>query len=644
MSIQNKGSKRSAEVATEKPSKKSKHVEVSDVESESANTETSDSESEDDLDKMDSSDDDDNDDSGDSDKTVAGGDSEENPDKKTSKEQHEEQRKLLKERKNKRKSGVEVERIKKLWERLRVQNPPLPKEVRDKLSNETWELCEGVLGDLVLKHDASRVVQTLIKYSSKERRDDICKELRPYYYKLATSAYGKYLLIKLLHYGSKDSRAIIIKELHGKLRKLMRHREGAYVVEDMFVLYSTAKQRNLMIREFWGSQYAYFPDENDTRSIVEVCNESAEKKKLISGNLFGTIKASIEKGSIGFQILHAAMKEYVQIFEGQEVRDFIDLVTEQFASLVHTPEGCEVACIVLAKATAKERKGLLKSLREHAEALATNEHGQTVLQVIFMTVDDTVLVQKTFLPSFEDKMDTLLVNKYSRRPFIYLLNGLDKSYFSPLVLKDINRYSELSKETSKKPEAERRSQILKHFLPSFYNAFSKQAYDMLGENMGAQFAQELLYNNEFPEISTELREKSIDLIIDCVRGDLTNEDHLINRPYTPRLLKSLIQGGKWNKETKKVDEIPDISLGLEFAAKFVSEIFDSGKDEATLVSWITNKESSFVLVALCDKFKEFPKHDVAKEFVKHLKKQKKTIKKQEESNKGAKLLAKVLEL
>lgn len=647
MSVQKKGSKRNAEGAIEKLHKRTKHDKVSPAESESESAESveaSNSDSEDDLDKMNSSDDEDNGTDNQDESEENKGGLVDNPDKKTSKEQHEEQRKLLKERKDKRKSGVEVERIKKLWEKLRVKNPPLPKEIRDKLSNEIWELCQGDLGDFVLKHDASRVVQTLVKYSSKERRDDICKELKPYYYKLATSAYGKYLLIKLLHYGSKESRALIIKELHGKLRKLMRHREGAYVVEDMFVLYATSKQRNLMIREFWGSQYAYFPDENDTRNIVEVCNESAEKKKLIAGNLYGTIKASVEKGSIGFQILHAAMKEYVQIFEGQEVRDFIDLITEQFASLVHTPEGCEVACTVLAKATAKERKGLLKSLKEHAEALATNEHGQMVLQVIFMTVDDTVLIQKTFLPSFEDKMDVLVVNKYSRRPFIYLLNGLDKSYFSPLALKDINKYLELSKETSKKPEAERRTQILKHFLPTFYNAFLKKPYEILGQNIGAQFVQELLYNNEFPEVSNELRQKSIDLIIDCVKGDLTNENHLINNAYTPRLLKSLIQGGKWNKETKKVDEIPDISLGLEFASKFVQEIFDSGKDEDALENWITNNESSFVLVSLYDKFKEFPKDQTSKEFVKHLKKQKKTIKKQEENNKGAKLLAKVLEL
>ena len=657
MVAQIKGNKRKAAAAAVKPTKKAKKVQEpveseSESESESAsapasgkeqqNVDDESSDDEDELDKLDDSDEESDDDSDSGDEEDGNEDKVDDPNKKTSKEQHEEQRKLLKDRKNKRKAGVEVERIKKLWERLRVKNPPLPKEVRDKLSNETWELCEGVLGDLVLKHDASRVVQTLVKFSSKERRDQICKELKPYFYKLATSAYGKYLLIKLLHYGSKESRALIIKGLHGKLRKLMRHREGAYVVEDMFVLYATAKQRQQMIKEFWGSQYAYFSDENDTKTIVEVAAESTEKRKLIAGNLFGTINASIDKGSIGFQILHAAIREYVQIFEGQEVRDFIELVTEHFASLVHTPEGCEVACVLLAKATAKERKNILRSLKEHAQALATNEHGQTVLQIIFMTVDDTVLVQKTFLPDYENNMNTLLVNKFSRRPFIYLLNGLDKAYFSPAVLKDINRYIELSKDTSKKPEEERRQQILKAFLPSFFKVLLETPFEILNENIGAQFVQELLYNNEFPEISKENRAKAIDVIIDCVRGNLDGEDHLINKAYTPRLLKSLIQGGKWDKETKKVVEVVDIDLGLLFATKFVEEIFDSGKDTDVLESWISHNESSFVLVALCDKFKEHSKDKTAAEFLKAIKKQNKFIKKQEESNKGAVLLHKVL--
>lgn len=204
MSIQKKGNKRSAEIVASKPNKKSKNVEPASEsnseteESASNSSESSDTEDEDELDKMDDSEEEEEEEEEESD-DEDNGESKDNfdPNKKTSKEQHEEQRKLLKERKTKRKSGVEVERIKKLWEKLRAKNPPMPKEVRDKLCDEVWSLCEGVLGDLVLKHDASRVVQTLVKYSSKERRDKISKELKPYYYKLATSAYGKFLLIKL---------------------------------------------------------------------------------------------------------------------------------------------------------------------------------------------------------------------------------------------------------------------------------------------------------------------------------------------------------------------------------------------------------------------------------------------------------------
>lgn len=110
--------------------------------------------------------------------------------------------------------------IKKLWEKLRVKHPAPTKAQRDKLCDEIWELSHDVINDLVLKHDASRVVQTLIKYSGKERRDKIVDALKGSFYQLATSAYGKYLLIKILHYGSKESREAIVNELHGKLRKV----------------------------------------------------------------------------------------------------------------------------------------------------------------------------------------------------------------------------------------------------------------------------------------------------------------------------------------------------------------------------------------------------------------------------------------
>lgn len=571
--------------------------------------------------KLDGSDNDDEDEDSDS-KTV-------DPNKKSSAEQHAEQRKLLQERKLQRKSGIEVQHIKSLWERLRVKHPKPPKDLREKLCDEIWNHSKDVIRDLVLKHDASRVVQTLIKYTTRERRDAVAQALKSHYYELATSSYGKYLLVKMLHYGSKESRDLILSELHGKLRKLMRHREGAYVVEDLFVLYSTAEQKKQMIREFWGAEYAVFKDSGKGKTIQEVCDESVEKRTLIAKNLAGTITASVEKGSTGFQILHAAMKEYVQIINDEESRELIELLHEQFAELIHTPEGCEVACTLLARANAKERKLIVKSLKDHAINLIKNEYGNLVLTTLFLTVDDTVMVQKAFQSEFADKITELVVDKYARRPFIYLLTGLDGRYFSPAVKKELQRYIDLSKQTSKKPLEQRRTELLEKFAPLFYSAISENVSEVLQENMGAQFVSEVFLNNAPSEDS--IREDAISKVIEAFQGDLEDSENLIFKPFSVRLLKSLIQCGKWDAKNKKLIKLEIPGLGESFATQFYTEVIGDN-----LLQWIENKDTSFVVVAL------FENLDIKSDFHKNLKKLRKDIKKAATNeNKGAALLVKL---
>ncbi|CAR22191.1 pumilio-family RNA binding domain-containing protein [Lachancea thermotolerans CBS 6340] len=553
--------------------------------------------------------------------------------------QHAEQRKLLKERKLQRKSGTQVQQIKSLWERLRVKNPPMPKEVREKLSNEIWELSKDCISDLVMKHDASRVVQTLVKYSSKARRDQIVAALKGQYYVLATSSYGKYLLVKLLHYGSKQSRQLIIDELHGSLRKLMRHREGAYVVEDLYVLYASHEQKQQMLREFWGSEYAVFRDAHKNQTLEQVCESSAEKKTIIARNLIGTISASVEKGSTGFQILHAAMRDYVKIAGEKETSEFIELLDEKYAELVHTPEGADVACTLLAKATAKERKMIIKNLKDHADKLIRNEHGNLVFITALMCVDDTVLMFKSFGPSVKEMLQSFVVDKYGRRPFLYILLGLDGKYFSPIVKKDLNRYIEYSKATSKKPFEQRRKELLNKFAPMYLSTISKY-YDMiLSDNLGSQFVSEVLVNDEFyDQLSDKEKEKHreiVNTVSTYFKGDVSEESHPIHKPFSVRLLKSLIQGGKWNAKEKKVEPLHSVlGLGTEFAQQFYEDIID----ETNLLDWINNADSSFTIVAIYESLSKTEN----KKFFKDLKKVSKKINKDDESNKGARLLLKLM--
>lgn len=553
---------------------------------------------------------------------------------------HDEQRKLLKERKIGRKSGTQVQHIKLLWEKLRVKNPPVPKLVREKLSNEIWDLSKDCISDLVLKHDASRVVQTLVKYSTKERREQIVDSLKGKFYVLATSAYGKYLLVKLLHYGSKRSRQSIIDELHGNLRKLMRHREGAYVVEDLFVLYASQDQKQQMIREFWGAEYAVFKDTHNALTIEKVCESSTEKRNIIARNLLGTITASVEKGSTGFQILHAAMKEFVKIANDKEMAEMIDLLHEQFAELVHTPEGADVACTLLAYANAKERKLLIKTMKNHTETLIKNEYGYAVFITALLCVDDTVLMFKSFGPSVKEHLNEFIVDKYARRPWLYILLGLDTKYFAPNIMEELKRYIALSEATSKKPFSQRRLELLEKFAPMFLKSISKHYAEILEENLGCQFISEVLLNDELYEQLSEKDVENFQKVIDNIavtfKGDISEEEHPIQRPYSTRLLKALIQGGKWNSKERKVEPAKKVKgLGIEFAAKFYDEIIDS----SNLLDWINNANSSFTVVAL---FETLNGTDEGKQFLKDLKSVIPNIDTTEEDNKGAKLLLKLI--
>lgn len=682
-----KGTKRSAAVAGTKLPKKAKTVPQPPSESESESeheatiyesasegndsSDISDS-SEDELDNLDEGNDDlddlDDDESAEKDSKDEEESAEEDesekkiadPNKKTSAEQHAEQRKLLAERKLKRKSGVEVERIKSLWEKLRVKKPTPPKQVRDKLCDEIWELSKDVIDDLVMKHDSSRVVQTLVKYASAERRDAIIKDLKGNYYKLATSSYGKFLLVKLLHYGSKESRELIINELHGKLRKLMRHKEGAYVAEDLYVLYSTAAQKQQILREFWGAEYAVFKDSGKGKTINEVVDESAEKRQLIMSNLVGTITASVNKGSTGFQILHAVMREYISVLAADveknesQIREFIELLAQQFAELVHTQEGSEVASTLIALATAKERKVIVKSLNAHGKELIKNEYGNSVLITLFMTVDDTVLVHKNFSAELftPELVPELIQGKFSRRPLLYLLKGLDPKFFPPNVREQFAKYETLAySKTTKKPQQQRREELQSRALPLLYKSMLESTKPdsttsfttLISVNLAAQFITELiLTKTEVEEVNNELRPQLVDAIFNLTfNTDILEDHHLLNKtPFFSRSLKALIQGGdfKWDNEAKKIVAAEDShipSVGTDFAQRSADALLA----EKTIKDW-TVGQGAFVILAVYEVLALLDKSK-AKNITKALKSIKKDLIK-EKDNKGAQLLVKLL--
>jgi len=52
-------------------------------------------------------------------------------------------------------------------------------------------VIRGKVKDIVLKHDASRIVQSVVKYGGQKERDEIAKELAGSYKELAQNKYSK---------------------------------------------------------------------------------------------------------------------------------------------------------------------------------------------------------------------------------------------------------------------------------------------------------------------------------------------------------------------------------------------------------------------------------------------------------------------
>lgn len=81
---------------------------------------------------------------------------------------------------------------KRAWTLARQKN--LSKADRTKHMNALMDVLRGNVKDVVFKHDASRIIQTAVKYGGQKERNDIAEELKGRYRDLAQSKYSKVCL------------------------------------------------------------------------------------------------------------------------------------------------------------------------------------------------------------------------------------------------------------------------------------------------------------------------------------------------------------------------------------------------------------------------------------------------------------------
>lgn len=543
---------------------------------------------------------------------------------------------MAQERKAAKPLADEVHRTKKIWEKVRRKSH-IAKEERQALVAELYEIITGRVKDFVLKHDAVRAVQTAIKYSTREQRKQIAKELQGSYAVLAENRYAKFLIGKLLVQNDDEIRDIIVPEFYGKVRKLINHPEAAWILDDIYRGVATKEQKAVMLREWYGPEFVLFRGgaaSEGTAELSQILENEPSKRSSIMQYLFGMVNQLVQKKLTGFTMLHDAMLQYFLNLkpESEEMKEFVDVAKDDdngdlLKNMAFTKSGARLVCLLLARGTAKDRRQIVKTFKDTFQLMSGDPYGHVVILTAYDVIDDTVMTSKAIFPEVLGKSEEDVHNIIfcandlnARKTICYLFEGPSKALFPPGNTADLDilkEVHEIRETTSKKDPELRRKELVAGLSPQLLAAIAAAPTDLISTSFGCQFVADVLLS------AVGDKEQALTAIAAAAAGDpdqVAPEDvypppapHISTTTHGGRMFKSLIAGGRFDKELGKVKPInPPL--------KFADMLYPVIKDH--IVAWATGP-SSFTVLGLL----EAEDFSSAKELRKTLSKNKKALEK-----------------
>lgn len=150
---------------------------------------------------------------------------------------------------------IKVERLKGSWNKVRDRSTD--SETRTKLIEDMTKAMTGYIAQVTLRHDAARIVQTVLQFGNQEQKDLMLNELVGKTVEIAKTPYGHFTILKAVSYCTKpEQQRKLINSLRGHFVALGTNVIGARTVESILQLYPHTLTRNLKA-EFYGSVRAY---------------------------------------------------------------------------------------------------------------------------------------------------------------------------------------------------------------------------------------------------------------------------------------------------------------------------------------------------------------------------------------------------
>ncbi|WWC85370.1 uncharacterized protein L201_000233 [Kwoniella dendrophila CBS 6074] len=514
-----------------------------------------------------------------------------------------------------------------LWENARRSD--LSKDDKKKSIQELYQSTKGRINEISRNHKGTRILQTIIKFGGKEERTGVAMELEPRWKDMMESKYSKFLMSKLIRY-CPSIRPLLIPKLTPNLLNLLNHSNAVTPLSDFYDLYSSSKERKLLVRGFYPRELKVFDgvtkqgqnqDQVQTLEnfLEDIGNDGKGRERILDGiekTILDVFNAT-QKQALAQSIFHRLVLEYVTcIFKfldkeaaDKKMHELLAAGAESFPEIVHTKDGSAVVRELIVRCNAKDRKQILQPLRKHVEALCKDGDAQMVLFTAFDCVDDTKLMGKAFVSDVVDLATTLAFDKQGRRVLLYLLTPTSTKHFIPSTISSLATSAQSAKDlgTSKKDTDVRRKELLGYASEGLLKAIEEKGDEMVRDPGAGMVVQEtLLYAQGDKSGAISTLSRALEIAYPDPAPVEPNPDNSTNHPldlsHSIRTYKTLLSGGHYNNQTKSLS-IPDSELSSKFSKSIYQSISSESVGGEDNVIRICKGNAPFVMVELIESLK-----------------------------------------
>ncbi|XP_063380480.1 protein penguin [Cydia fagiglandana] len=344
-----------------------------------------------------------------------------------------------------------------------IQRKVVKPDFRLSACKELHTLLKGQYKAIALTHDLSRVIQVLLKHSAEDIRNEITEELLDLMVPMVQSKYGQHAVKRILKYGSDSIRHKVINKFFGHIVSLATHTVSAPVLDYAYGEFATKKEKEHMQQEFYGDIYKNTKD-NKVHTLSDTYKDSPEMKTAILQSCQANIQKILNKNLHDGELLHSVLYDYIRECSDEERTELVTTLAPLIVPLSNSLPGANAASICVWQGSNKDKKTILKVVKEHAVALAKHKSGYRLLLAIFDAVDDTVLVRKAIVSALEPHIHELAKDHWGNMTLHWLVKPKDPGAFHPSLIKFLEEGFQSG--TSKKDAAIRVAELREAILPA----------------------------------------------------------------------------------------------------------------------------------------------------------------------------------